>query len=131
MDFYSWLALLTLIGTVLAVWKVRKRREYQYSLLDTSGIVLNLVLILMVYPPLCVVGALLGIDSFATAPFALALEQIAVAMGRLLPAVCVAGIGASVLLRRKEKPGYSFVVQFAGIAWFAILFLLAKCSGSY
>ena len=131
MDAYSWIALLTLIGTVLAVWKIRKRKEYQYSLLDTSGIILNAVLGVMVYPPLSVAGALLEMHRYATIPFRIFLEGTAVAMGRLMPAVAVAGIGASIILRRKEQPAKSFLLQFAGVAWFAVMIVLAKLSGSY
>ena len=131
MDGYSWIALLTLIVTVVAVWMIRKRKEYQYSLLDTSGIILNAVLIVMIYPPLSVASALLGIDRFATEPFSIFLEDAAIAMGRLMPAISVAGIGASIILRRKEKPGLSFLVQFAGGMWFCITMLLARLSGSY
>ena len=68
MDFSSCIALLTVIVAVVAVWKIRKRKEYRYSMLDTSGIILNIVLIVMIYPPLCVAAALLGIDRFATEP---------------------------------------------------------------
>lgn len=131
MDGYSWIALLTLIATVLALWKIRKRKEYKYSLLDTAGIILNLVMIVMVYPPLCVAAALLGIGRFATEPFLIFLEGAAAALGRILPAICVAGIGASIILRRKERPGLSFLVQFAGAAWFCVTMILAKLSGSY
>ena len=131
MDGYSWIALLTLIATVLAVWKIRKRKEYKYSMLDTSGISLNFVLGVMVYPPLCVAAALLGIGRFATEPFLIFLEGAAVALGRMMPAICVAGIGASIILRRKEKSGLSFLVQFAGGVWFCITMILAKLSGSY
>ena len=131
MDGYSWIALLTLIATVLALWKIRKRKEYKYSHLDTAGIILNLVMIVMVYPPLCIAAALLGIGRFATEPFLIFLEGAAVALGRILPAICVAGIGASILLRRKERPGLSFLVQFAGAAWFCVTMILAKLSGSY
>ena len=131
MDGYSWIALLTLIATVFAVWKIRKSKDYKYSLLDTSGIILNTVLMVMVYPPLCVASGLLGIGRFATAPFLIFLESIAVVMGRLLPAICVGGIGASIVLRRKERPNLSFLVQFAGAAWFGATMLVAKLSGSY
>ena len=131
MDGYSWIALLTLIATVFAVWKIRKRKDYRYSLLDTSGMILNAVLIVMIYPPLSVASALLGMDRFATEPFSIFLEGVSIAMGRLMPAVSVAGIGASIILRRKEKSGLSFWVQFVGGAWFCITMLLAKLSGSY
>lgn len=131
MDGYSWLALLTLIATVFAVWKIRKRKEYKYSLLDISCIILNAVLMVMIYPPLSVAGALLEIVRFAEAPLAVFLESAAIAMGRLMPAVCVAGIGVSIILRRREKPGLSFLVQFAGGAWFCVTMLLAKLCGSY
>lgn len=116
MDFYSWIALLTLIATVFAVWKIRKRKEYKYSLLDTSCIILNCVLMVMVYPPLSLAAGLIGMTQGAAGPV--------VAMGRLTPAVCVAGIGASIILRRKENPGLSFLVQFAGGAWYGITVLL-------
>lgn len=131
MDVYSWITLLTLLVTVAAVWKIRKGKEYQYSLLDTSGIILNTVLILMIYPPLSVAGALLGMDRFATEPLSIFLEGAAIAMGRLIPAVSVGGIGASVILRRKEKPWASFLAQFAGGLWFCVTMLLGKLSGSY
>ena len=131
MDGYSWIALLTLIVTVVAVWMIRKRKEYRYSMLDISSIILNTVLIVMIYPPLSVAGALLGIDRFATEPFSIFLEGAAIAMGRLMPAISVAGIGASIILRRKERRGLSFLVQFAGGMWFCITMLLAKLSGSY
>ena len=131
MDGYSWIALLTLIVTVFAVWKICKPKEYQYSLLDTAGIILNFVLMFMIYPPISVVGALLEIGRSATEPISIFLENLAIGMGRLIPAVCVAGIGASVVLRRKEKPGVSFLVQCAGGAWFCVAMLVAKLSGSY
>ena len=131
MDGYSWIALLTLIVTVVAVWMIRKRKEYKYSMLYTSGIILNAVLIVMIYPPLSVVGALCEIGRCATEPLSIFLEGATIVMGRLMPAISVAGIGASVILRRKEKPGLSFLVQFAGGMWFCIMMLLAKFSGSY
>ena len=131
MDGYSWVALLTLIVTVMGVWKIRQRQEYKYSALDISGIILNTVLIVMIYPPLSVAGALFEIGRFATEPFLVFLEDATIAMGRLMPAISVAGIGASVILRRKEKPGLSYLVQFAGGIWFCVMMLLAKLSGSY
>ena len=131
MDGYSWIALLTLIVTVVAAWMIRKRKEYKYSALDISGIILNTVLIVMIYPPLSVVGALFEIGQFATEPLSIFLEGATIAMGRLMPAISVAGIGASVILRRKEKPGLSFLVQFTGGIWFCIMMLLAKLCGSY
>ena len=130
MDGYSLIALLTVIGTVFALWKVRKPKDQKPSLLDTSGIILNLVLV-MIYPALTVAAALLGIDRFATVQPYIFLEGAAIAMGRLMPAICVAGIGASVVLRRKGKSGLSFLVQFSGGIWFCITMLLAKFSGSY
>lgn len=131
MDGYSWIALLTLIVTVFAVWKIRKRKEYKYSTLDTAGIILNAVLIVMIYPPLSVAGALLGLVRVATEPLAIFLEGAVIAMGRLMPAISVAGIGASIILRRKEKRGLSFLVQFAGGMWFGITMLLAMLSDSF
>ena len=131
MDGYSWVAILTMIAVALAVWTIRKRKEHKYSLLDISGIILNAVLLVMIYPPLTVASALLGFDRFATEPLSIFLEGAAIAMGGLMPAVSVAGVGVSIILRRKEKPGLSFLVQFAGGAWFCVTMLLAKLSGSY
>ena len=124
MDAYSIISLLTMIVTVVLLWKIRKRADYQYSLLDTSGVILNLVLIVMVYPPLCVAAALMEIDSFATEQTGIVLEAIIAAMGRLLPAVCVSTVGASALMRRKERPVLSFWLQFIGALWFAVIVLL-------
>ena len=131
MDGYSWIALLTLIGTVMAVWMIRKRKDYKYSALDISGIILNAVLMVMIYPPLSVAGALFELGRFATEPLLIFLESATIAMGRMMPAISVAGIGASIILRRKEKPGWSFLIQFAGGMWFCVTMLLAKLSGSY
>ena len=131
MGFYSVVASLTMIIVLFAVFRVRKRKEYKYSLLDYSGIILNVILIVMIYPPICAAGLFLGEESYATETLSLMLEQLAVAMAYLMPAICVAGIGASVVLRRKEKPQQSFWVQFAGIVWFALLFIPAKLSGSF
>ena len=131
MDGYSWIALLTMILVVVSIWRIPKRKDYKYSALDTSGIILNTVLIVMIYPPLSVAGALLEIGRFATEPLAIFLEGAAIAMGRLMPAISVAGIGASIILRRKEKPGLSFLVQFSGGMWFCITMLLARLSDSY
>lgn len=131
MDIFSCIALLTMAAVVFGVFKIRKRREYRYSLLDYSGIILNTVLILFVYPPLTAAGALLGYERYATEPLSIFLEGTAIALGALVPAVSVAGIGASIILRRKEKPGWSFLVQFAGVVWFAVTLLVAHFSGSY
>ena len=131
MDIFSCIALLTMAGVVFAVFKIRKRREYRYSLLDYSGIILNAVLITFVYPPLTAAGALLGYERYATEPLSIFLEGTAIALGALVPAVSVAGIGASIILRRKEKPGWSFLVQFAGVVWFAVTLAVAYFSGSY
>lgn len=131
MDGYSWITLMTLIMTVFAVWKIRKPKDAKYSMLDTAGIILNTVLIVMIYPPFSVAGGLLGLYRFATEPFLIFLEGTAIAMGRLMPAISVAGIGASIILRRKGKSRSSFLVQFAGGAWFAFMMLLGVLSGSY
>ena len=78
----------------------------------------------MIYPPLCVAAALMEIDTFATDQFGMILESIIAFMGRLMPSICVSCIGASTILRRKQKTVPSFFVQFAGAAWFAIIMLL-------
>lgn len=131
MDIFSCIALLTMAAVVFAVFKIRKRKEYRYSLLDYSGIILNTVLITFVYPPLTAAGALLGHERYATEPLSIFLEGTAIVLGALVPAVSVAGIGASIILRRKEKPGWSFLVQFAGVVWFAVTLAVAYFSGSY
>ena len=131
MDIFSYIAVATMIVTVFAVFRTRKRKEYKYSLLDYSGIILNTVLILFVYPPLTAAGALLGYERYATESLSIFLEGTAIVLGALVPAVSVAGIGASIILRRREKPGQSFLVQFAGVLWFAITMVVAHFSGSY
>lgn len=131
MDFYSVLALLVFIALVLALYFIRKRKEYKYTLLDVAGIIFNVVLGVMVYPPLSVAGMMFGIDRFAQQPLQIALESITIAMGNLMPAVCVAGIGASVVLRRKEKRVPGFLIQFVGLIFFGLTLLIGKLSGSY
>ena len=91
MDGYSWIALLTLIVTVVAVWMIRKPKEYKYSMLDTSGVILNTVLIVMIYPPLSVVGALFEIGRFATEPLSIFLESATITMFCRADHFCVSG----------------------------------------
>ena len=124
MDAYSIISLLTIIVTILLIWKIRKPTDYSYSLLDTSGLILNLVLIVMIYPPLCVAAALMEIDAFATDRFGMILEANIAFMGRLMPSICVSCVGASTILRRKGKSVPSFLIQFVGAAWFAIIIVL-------
>lgn len=131
MDFYSVLALLVFVIAVTALIVIRKPAERRYDHLDTAGIILNFVLGIMIYPPLCVAGQLLSIAEFATEPSLRFLEQAAIVMGRLMPAVCVAGVGASVILRRKGRRGESFLVQFAGLALFALAMAIGLPSGSF
>ena len=125
MDGYSCIAILTLFTVALSLWKYRKRKDYQYSLLDTAGMILNTVLMVMVYPPLCLLCILMTTGTYVD-KFPMVLEGVTAAMARLMPAVCVAGIGASVVLRRKERPVLSFALQFAGTLWFCLLLLVAK-----
>ena len=124
MDIYSCISIVTLFSVALALWKFRKRKDYQYSLLDLSGLILNTVLMVMIYPPLCVLTGLMATGAY-TDKFPIVLEGAAVVFSRLMPAACVGGIGTSVVLRRKEKSGLSFLVQFAGAVWFSIILLIA------
>ena len=124
MDGYSVISLLTLFVTALLLWKIRKDKDYKYSTLDTSSMILNTVLIVMVYPPLCVAAALMELNGFNSDTVGKILLATVTAMGGLMPAACVACIGASVILRRKERPVLSFFVQFAGALWFGIIVLL-------
>ena len=127
MDIYSWIALLTLIITAAVVWNTPKRKGHKNSLLDTSGIILNVVLIIMVYPPLAQAVGLLG-GGQAASGVSVGLAMI---MGRLMPAVSVAGVGASVVLRRKGMSGMSFLLQFTGGVWFGIAALIGKLAGHF
>lgn len=111
MDFFSWLSLAVFIIAVLAALLIRKRKEYKYDLIDIAGVILNVVFGVMVYPPICAL--------------ALQIAGTGVVLGELMPAVCVAGIGASVILRRKERPWLSFLVQFAGVLCFGFVWLQA------
>lgn len=120
MDGYSILTLVVFILSAFVVIGVKKRKEYKYSLLDISGVILNLVIGIMVYPPLCLSGLLLsGSDAGLLA-----------VMVRLMPPVCVAGVASSVILRRLERPGPSFLAQFAGLLFYGLLLLLAIAGGN-
>lgn len=124
MDLYSCISILVMFSVALALWKFRKRKDYHYSLLDTSGVILNVVLSIMIYPPLCVLCGLMTTGEY-TDQFPMVLEGAAIAFSRLLPAVCLGGIGASIVLRRKERSALSFLAQFAGAVWFCVIMLLA------
>ena len=92
---------------------------------------MDAVLIVMVYPPLSEADLMFSLNRYATTPLSIFLDSATIAIGRLMPAISVACIGASIILRRKEKSEPSFLAQFAGAVSFGITFLLAKLSGSY
>lgn len=125
MDIYACISILTMFTVALSLWKYRKPKDYQYSLLDISAIILNVVLGMMIYPPFCVLCGLMATGEY-TDQFPIVLEGAAIVLSRLLPAVCVGSIGASIVLRRREKPTAGFLVQFAGAAWFCIIMMLAS-----
>ena len=50
-------------------------------------------------------------DRYATTPLAIFLEGATIAMGRLMPMISVVGIGASIILHRKEQLEPSFLTQ--------------------
>ena len=131
MDIFGVVTLLSVIATVVAMCKFRKRKDYAYSKLDISGIILNVVLLCLIYPPLWVICMALGMDRYATEPLLIFLEGVAITMGWLMPAISIAGIGASIILRRKEKRKLSFLAQFAGFAWFFVTMVFAVLCGSY
>ncbi len=124
MDVYSCVAILTWGIAAMALWKFRKRKDYQYSTLDTAGIILNTVLILMIYPPMCLgCGLMVTEEYYENAPNLM--ERASIVLSSLMPSLCVAGVAASVVLRRKEKPVWSFAVQFVGAIFCGIIMLIA------
>lgn len=125
MDLYSCISILTLFTVALGLWKFRKPKECHYSLLDASGVILNTVLMVMIYPPLCILSGLMATGEYIDR-FPILLEGAAVALTRLLPAACVGGIGASIVLRRRRRSVLSFAVQFTGAVWFGMIILLAS-----
>ena len=125
MNIYTCILILTAFAVAVGLWRFRKPKEYKYSLLDTSGIILNTVMSAMIYPPLCILCAFMATGEY-TDKFPMVLEGVAVPMTRLMSSVCLGGIGASIILRRRQKSLISFFVQFAGIAWFCTIMLLSE-----
>lgn len=117
-------AALGIIAGILLAVCTKKAQGVTYGKLDIAGIVTNVVMLLAYacVSPLCLfIGALArpAHDGF--------LGVIGVVVSFLCAStllVCGLGLGASVALRKKGRSKLSFWAQFAGVAAFALMFVL-------
>ena len=94
---------------------IRKDPEITYSAMDKASAVLNFLVLFMALPPILVTGMLIEIvEDFSV------LQQILY----LTPALTVAGVAGSVILRRMGRKKAGLWSQFAGPVVFALMILL-------
>jgi hypothetical protein len=123
--YFAFAALAGIIAGTILAFRLKKEETVVYGTLDKIGIATNIVLIpvyaiiltffwflnMLGMNPLN--GGLLGVISWIVSIFCAS-----------VPALCGLGIGASVAWRKKGKSVHSFLVQFAGIAGFAVVMLI-------
>lgn len=101
--------------------------------LDTIGTVLNVVLGVL-YCPLSVFCLFLQMASEstidATNEVYIALVNIFCIVALIIPFLCVAGIVASVILRKKGHSILSFIIQFVPLLVFFLDLILSFIGGS-
>lgn len=125
MEYYVFIeAFIGIIAGILLAAFTKKTESVTYGKLDKAGIVTNILLIptyLVMSPAYLFLGILAypeydGFLGFIGWIVAIICASVALC--------CGLGLGASVALRRKGKSKISFVVQFAGVAAFALMFVL-------
>ena len=117
-------AIVGVIAGILIAVLTKRAEGVKYGKLDKVGIVTNILLIpvyVFTFPLYLFIGlvchpaydGLLGILGWIVSIFCASVALF-----------CCLGLGASVALRKKGKSILSFVVQFAGVVAFGLMFLL-------
>ena len=95
---------------------VRKDKEYKYSNLDISGIVLNFLIGILAVPFITTICIFFGIVESGVEIIDQTIYNV--------PSLTIMCLALSIVFRRKEFPKTGFFIQFGGILIFLIFLLL-------
>lgn len=98
---------------LLIVIFAKKEKRYRKDPLDKASVIFNFAIALVALPFMTIYGMFSDINGSSPG----LLHQ----MGYVAPAITILGLAASVGLRRKGLSKASFIAQFAGVAFFAVL----------
>ena len=107
--------LISLVFLVLCLIFVRKDKEYKYTYLDKSGIILNFIIGIVALPFITLICWLFGIFGGGDI-----LSQIIYST----PSIAIVCLALSVVLRRKGVSKTGFFIQFVGIAMFSAFIII-------
>ena len=107
------IAVLALLAVIIFV---KKEKDYTRRPIDTISIVLNFIISFTCVPFFTIYGIFSDINGSS--------GEFAHQLGYTLPALTVLGLASSVSLRRKGYRKGSFFAQFAGLAFFALLYII-------
>lgn len=116
-DNIIFFAALTFIFLLLCIIFVRKDKEYKYSYLDKSCIVVNFIVGIVAVPFIYIICTMFGLvgSSYEW------IDQIIYN----IPPMAILCLALSVIFRRKGFPKTGFFIQFGGIVLF-VLFLIVE-----
>lgn len=121
-DVLKILALIVLIAIFTT-----KKNNYEYNSLDKKGVVFNIVLSI-IYIPLSIMGifTIFFFDAPTTNYSALKMSLLYTItyLGFSIPILSIAGIFTSVIMRRRGKSKFSFIIQFLPLLVFVIMLIL-------
>lgn len=114
------IALLVYIACLIFV---KKDRNTPYNMLDKTSVIINLAIMVAVFPFLLIACTFIDINGNASGPLSQAMFFV--------PALTCYGIAASVSLRRKGFSKSGFAAQFVGLAYFALLLAIEAVSSLF
>ena len=130
--YFAFAAIAGLVAGIIIAARSKKTEGVVYGTLDKVGVATNILLI----PIYAIVTAfffflaMLGMNP-ESGGFMGIISWIMSIVCNSAPALCGIGLGASVAWRKKGKSVRSFLAQFAGIAGFAVVFLIFILVGDY
>ena len=125
MDYYFYIQFIVgiVLGILLAI-KTKKPEDVTSGRLDNAGRITNVILLvfyMLVFPIYCLIGLLCAPAHDGFLGFLGVLLTIFCSSVTLF---CSVGLGLSVALRKRGKSGWSFAVQFLGMAAFVLMLVL-------
>lgn len=116
-------ALIAAAALLAVVIFVKKDEDLRRKSIDKLSVVLNFVIALTALPFMTIYGLLSDINGSS--------PELLHQLGYLAPAITILGLAASVGLRRKGFRKGSFISQFTGPAFFAVLFVCIFISETF
>ncbi len=119
-DNITFFVVLMWLFMIVCLIFVRKDKEYQYSYLDKSGIIVNFIVGVVAIPFIQIICTLHGLVGSGYEWFDEMIYNI--------PPIAILGLTLSIVLRRKEYRKTGFFIQFIGPVLFALVLILEQIS---